>query len=84
MSVVLDISGTIHHMIVILVQICIMMISPANFFIFQNFVFWVFLGFQYVLLYISGIVDHIIKILIMVARGVFLYYYFFKWQSFKC
>ena len=45
------------------------MISPANFFIFQNFDFGVFIGvkgqkmtynyqFQYVLLYISGTVDH--------------------------
>ena len=72
----------LHHMIVILVHMCKMIISPANFFIFQNFDFsGVFRGvkgqkmtynyqFQYVMFYISGTVEHI-KILIMTSTGVF-------------
>ena len=67
-----------------LVHMCKMMISPANFSIFQNFDFWVFQGdegqkmtwkyqFQFVLLYISETVDHIIEILIIISTGGFRY-----------
>ena len=78
-----------------LVNMCKMMISPANFFIFQSFDFGVYIGvkgqkmtwnyqFQYVLPYVSGIVDHIdhiLKILIMISTGVFLYFFFKKYNS---
>ena len=40
LPVSLSISGTIHH----LVHMCKMIISPANFLIFQNFDFWHFKG----------------------------------------
>ena len=43
MSVSLRISGTVHHILQFLVvHMCEMMISPANFFIFQSFDFGVF------------------------------------------
>ena len=71
-----------------MVYICKMLMSPANFFIFQHFDFWGFRGggvkgqkmtynyqFQYVLLYISGTVDHTIEILIMISTGIFLYFF---------
>ena len=40
--VLLHISGTAHHILWCLVHICKMMISPANFFIFESFDFWGF------------------------------------------
>ena len=49
---------------------CKMMISPANFSIFQNFDFW---GFWFSNFWFWGTVDHIIKILIIISTGVFLY-----------
>ena len=72
-----------YHMIVIFGK---MMISPANFSLFQNFDFWGFKGakrakndlklpISVCLLYISRTVDYIIKILIMISTGVFLYFF---------
>ena len=40
------ISGTIHHRLYFLVHICKIMISPVNFFIFQNFDFSGFRGIK--------------------------------------
>ena len=64
---------------------CKMMISPANFSIFQNFAFGVLgwgrgkrakndlkLPISVCLLYISGIVDYIIEILIMISTSLLL------------
>ena len=44
MLVSLRISGTVYHMTVIFGTHGKVMISPANFFIFQNIDFWVFVG----------------------------------------
>ena len=69
-----------------LVDICKVMMSPANLFIFQNFDFGFFrrikgkitnYQFQFVLLYISSTVDHIIRILIMISAGFFLSFFIF-------
>ena len=65
-----------------LVNMCKMMISPANFFVFQNFDFWGFYGGKRAI-YISGTVDHIIKILIMISTSVFLSLFFFLIQHCK-
>ena len=64
-----------------------LMMPPANFFIFQNFDFWVFSGdkgqkwpkITNLSLFCSiiwGTINHIIKILIMIPAGVFRYFVF--------